>query len=440
MDKITKFLEEKVMPVAGKIASQRHLSALRDAMVLTIPFIIIGSVFLILANLPIPAYIDYLTAHPKIKTALLYPFNGTFNLVALIATFGVGYRLAESYKVDPLASGAVALCSYFVVTPSTIFTVDKMVTTAMNVNYFSSQGLFVGLLIAILSTEIYRRIVQKDIVIKMPEGVPPTVAKSFTTVIPGFIAIITVWIIRLLVENLTTFGSVHNIVGKLLQQPLTNIGTSLVGTIIVFFLINLLWTIGLHGSVIANSVILPIWLQLTSENATAFAAGQPVDHIVTAEFRYLIFIGGSGATLGLVLAMVFLSKSKQMKQLGRLAIGPGLFNINEPLLFGLPIVFNPTMWIPFLITPIVTVLITYLSMDYGLVAKPIGVLPPGTTPTLINGYLMTGSVSGVILQLVLFVTSFVIYFPFFKIMDNQKYKEEQTTLTNQDESKILKVN
>lgn len=369
-----------------------------------------------------------MVAHPNIKTALLYPYNGTFNLVALVATFAVGYRLAESYKVDPLSSGAVALCSYFVVTPSTSFTVDDVVTKAMNVNYFSSQGLFVGLLTAIFATEIYRRIVQKNIVIKMPDGVPPTVAKSFTAIIPGFFVIVSVWGVRLLVENFTGFDNVHTIVAKLLQQPLTTVGTSLAGTIVVFLLINLLWAIGLHGSTIVGSVMLPIWLQLTSENAAAYAAGSPVHNIVTAEFRYLIFIGGSGATLGLTIAMLFFAKSKQLKQMGRLTIGPGLFNINEPLIFGMPIVLNPMMLIPFLITPIVTVLITYLSMDFGLVALPIGVLPPGTMPLIIGGYLMTGSISGMILQIVLFAVAFIIYYPFFRIMDNQKYKEEQDAL------------
>lgn len=430
MGKLSKFLEEKAMPIAGKLSGQRHLNALRDAMVLTIPFIIIGSFFLILANFPIPAYLKFLAVHPGLKTALLYPYNGTFNLLALVAIFGLAYRLAESYRVDPLASGAVALCSYFVVTPSTVFTVNKVSTTAMNVNYFSSQGLFVGLLIAILSTEIYRKIVQKDIVMKMPDGVPPAVAKSFTALIPAFIAIMSVWAIRLFVENFTRFGDVHSVVQKLLQQPLTSIGTSLVGTIVVFLLINLLWMLGLHGSTIVGSVMLPIWLQLTSANAASIQAGTPVHNIVSAEFRYLIFVGGSGATLGLVVAMIFFCRSKQLKQLGRLALGPGIFNINEPLLFGLPIVLNPILGIPFLIMPILTVLITYLSMYFGLVAKPIGVLPPGTTPMLIGGYLMTGSVSGVILQLVIFVISILIYLPFIKIMDKQMYAEEQNELAD----------
>ncbi|MBO0458559.1 PTS cellobiose transporter subunit IIC [Enterococcus hulanensis] len=430
MNKITEYLQEKVMPKANKISNERHLAALRDAMVLTIPFIIIGSIFLILASFPIPAYTEFLNQHQGIKDALLFPFNATFNIVALVATFGLGYRLAESYSVDPLASGCIALASYFLVTPRFSTTIDEVMVTGIDTNYFTSQGLFVGLLIAIVSTEVYRVVIQKNLTIKMPDGVPPTVAKSFTAVIPGFLVVLVVWAIRLLVENLTSFDSIHSVVRVMLEKPLTHLGTSLGGTIIVFLVINLLWCIGLHGSIIANSVMLPIWLQLTSANAASLASGEPVKNIVSAEFRYLIFVGGSGATLGLVIAMAFFAKSKQLKQLGRLSIGPGIFGINEPVLFGFPIVFNPIMWIPFLIMPIVTVLITYLSMQTGLVAKPIGVLPPGTTPPLISGYLMTGSLSGSVLQLLILVLSFAIYFPFFKLADMQKVKEELVASEN----------
>lgn len=432
MNKFTDFLQEKVMPKANKIANERHLAALRDAMVLTIPFIIIGSIFLILASFPIPAYTEFLKQHEGIKNALMYPFNATFNLVALVATFGLGYRLADSYKVDPLASGAIALASYFVITPRFTTTIDEVAVSGINTSYFSSQGLFAGLLIAIISTEIYRITVQKNLTIKMPPGVPPTVAKSFTAVIPGFVVIMVVWALRLLVENFTSFDSVHSLVQTIIAQPLTHLGTSLGGTIVVFLVINLLWCIGMHGSIIANSVMLPIWLQLTSENAASLAAGEPIKNIVSAEFRYMIFVGGSGATLGLVIVMLMFAKSKQLKQLAKLSIGPGIFGINEPVLFGFPIVFNPIMWIPFLIMPIITVLITYLSMSWGIVGKPIGVLPPGTTPPLISGYLMTGNISGSILQLVIIVLSIIVYYPFFKIADNQKVKEETAAIENQE--------
>ncbi|UUX35199.1 PTS cellobiose transporter subunit IIC [Fundicoccus culcitae] len=425
MDRLTTFLQEKVMPTANKIANQRHLAALRDAMVLTIPFIIIGSLFLILASFPIPAYTEFLANHGWLREAFMFAFNATFNIVALIATIGLGYRLGESYSVDPISTATISLASFFVVTPNFTATVADATLTGISTSYFSSQGMFVGLVCAIISTEIYRFIIQKDLTIKMPDGVPPTVSKSFTSIVPGFFVIVVMVITRMVIENFTGFDSVYHLIQVILELPLRNLGTSLIGTIFVFLIINLLWCIGLHGSVIANSVMLPVWLQLTSENAAAHAAGEAIPNIVSAEFRYLIFVGGSGATLGLVIAMLFFAKSDQLKQLGKLGILPGIFGINEPVLFGFPIVFNPIMWIPFLIMPVVTVLLTYLSMQFGLVHMPIGVLPPGTTPPLIGGYLMTGSLSGSVLQLVILIVSFLVYFPFFKMVDRQKYNEEQ---------------
>jgi PTS system cellobiose-specific IIC component len=420
------------MPFAGRVAEQRHLQALRDGMVLTMPLIIIGSLFLILANLPFQAYTDFLADHPQLRTSILYPYRGTFEIMALVATFGIAYRLAESYKVDPLASGAVSLAAFFVGTPFVSYTIGQnpdgtnIIETAYQTGMFTSKGLFVGMVIAILATEIYRIIIQKDIVIKLPETVPPAVARSFSALIPGFAAIMAVWILRLLVENIGDFGNLHNVVTLLLQQPLTQIGTSLVGTLITFLIITLMWSTGLHGATIVGSVMTPVWLTLSNENAASLAAGEPVKHIVTNEFNDIILIGGSGTTLALVLTMVLLARSQQLKQLGRLSIGPGVFNINEPIIFGMPIVLNPIMIIPFILTPAISVIITYLSMDMGLVAKPIGIVTPFTMPPIIGGYLITGSISGSILQLVIIAVSFFIYFPFFKIWDNQKLKEENT--------------
>lgn len=436
MSKVNQFLEEKVMPVAGKIANQRHLGALRDGIILAMPLIIIGSLFLILANLPFQGYLDFLAEHPKLKASLLYPYRGTFEIMALVAVFGIAYRLSESYKVDPLAGGAIALAGYFVATPFVGYVIGKtpegvdIIENAYQTAMFTSKGLFVGMMVALITTEIYRKIVQKNLIIRMPDGVPPAVAKSFVALIPGFIAISVIWGLRLLVENVGDFGSLHNVVAKLLQEPLTSVGTSLIGTIIIFILISLLWSTGLHGASIVGAVMTPIWLGLTAENAKAFEAGEPVKHIVTDQFNDIVFIGGSGTTLSLVIMMLLFAKSQQMKQLGRLGIGPGIFNINEPITFGMPIVMNPLMIVPFILAPVVSVIITYVSMDIGLVAKPIGIVPPWTMPPIIQGYLITGSISGAILQLVIMAISFIIYLPFFKMWDKQKLAEEQQTTEN----------
>ena len=208
------------MPVAGKVAEQRHLLAIRDGLVLTMPFLIIGSIFLIISTLPIPGYSEFMASlfGKNWNVALGYPVSATFNIMALIAVFGIAYRLGEYYKVDALASGALSLVTFLLATPFQVayimpgtkesILVDGVIPAAL----MGSQGLFVAMIIAIISTEIYRFLVQKDDY-KMPETVPPAVTRSFAALIPGFIVVTVVWIIRLIFEH-TTFGSIHNVVGS----------------------------------------------------------------------------------------------------------------------------------------------------------------------------------------------------------------------------------
>lgn len=437
MSKFNDILENKVMPIAGRIAGQRHLQALRDGIILTMPLIIIGSLFLILGFLPIPGYSEFMarTFGDAWLTKLMYPVGATFDIMALIAAFGIAYRLAEKYNVDALSAGAISVAAFLLATPYQVPFTPEGATEAILVGgaipsaLMGSKGLFVAMLIAMLSTEIYRFIIQKNIIIRMPEGVPPAVAKSFVALIPGFVVIGLIWILRLIVEN-TSFESLHNIVGEVLGKPLGILGGSLIGSLVAVFLIQLLWSCGLHGASIVGGVMGPIWLSAMDVNRVAFQDGQAVPNIFTQQFfDIFIYVGGSGATLALVVAMILRAKSQQMKQLGRLAVGPGFFNINEPITFGMPIVMNPLMIVPFILTPLIMVLTTYISMETGLVAKPAGIAVPWTMPPIIGGYLAAGGkISGAALQLVNFVLAFVIYYPFFRIWDKQKLAEETSAI------------
>ncbi|MFD2627820.1 PTS cellobiose transporter subunit IIC [Oceanobacillus kapialis] len=436
MNRFTKFLEEKFMPVAGRIAGQRHLQSLRDGIILTMPLVIIGSFFLILMFIPIPGYEGFMANlfGEAWKDKLGYPVSATFDIMALVASVGVAYNLALKYKLDGLTAGAISLAAFLLATPYTTMFTPEGSETAYEVGgvipaaLMGSKGLFVALLIGILSTEVYRWVVSKNLTIKMPAGVPPSVAKSFIALVPGFAVIAIVWIIRLIIEA-TPFESIHNIVGDLLYTPLSAVGGSLFGSLIAVTLIILLWVAGLHGASIVGGVMDPIWLSKMDENRIAFQEGMAASdlpNIFTKQFfDIFVFMGGSGATIALVIAILFWAKSKQMKQLGRLSVGPGAFNINEPIIFGMPIVLNPLLIIPFLLTPLVIVVTTYIAMSTGLVPKPIGIAVPWTTPPIIGGYLATGSLAGSILQLVNIFIGLLIYLPFFKIWDTMKVKEEK---------------
>ena len=429
-----RFLEEKVMPVAAKIAGQRHLQALRDGLVLTMPLLIVGSVFLVIRWLPFDAWLDYMGKDTNLwGERLSYPVNATFDMMALIAAFGIAYRLAERYAVDALSSGSVSLVAFLLVTPFSVnFTpagaeVAETVGGVIPTAYMGAGGLFVAIIVALLSTEIYRFIIQKKITIKMPDGVPPSVSKAFTALIPAFFVVLLFWLVKIGMEG-TDFGNIHEAIKHYIGKPLEGLGGSLGGSIVAVLAVQLLWSCGLHGASIVGGIMGPVWLKFTADNQAAFEAGKDIPNVVNQQFFDLfIYIGGSGATLALVLAMIFFAKSKQLKTLGSLALPSGIFNINEPITFGMPIVMNPIMMIPFILAPVTICIVTYFAMKTGLAPSTTGVALPWTMPPLISGYMATGNnIMGSVMQLVNFAIAFIIYFPFFKMWDAVKYKEEQT--------------
>jgi len=444
MNGITKFLDEKFMPTMAKVGEQRHLQSVRDGIVLTTPLVIIGSLFLILAFLPIPGYESFMSSifGGNWQSNLLYPVGVTFDLLAIFVAIGVSYRLAERYKMDPLSVAAVSFASFMLVTPYKISFqpegMDKTFDVAgIPLALTGSKGMFVAIIVALITTEIYRFIVKKNIVIKMPDGVPPAVAKSFASLAPGFASLLVMWLIRLILQ-VTPFENIHNIVGELLGKPLSLLGGSLAGAICAVLIAQLLWVTGIHGQGLVWGIMSPVWLSLVDQNRVAYTAGQEIPNIVNIQFMDIFYsIGGSGTTLGLALLLFFRSKSKQNKQLGRLTLAPGIFNINEPIIFGLPMIMNPIMMIPFIFIPVIIVTVSYLAMDFGLVAKTAGIMVPWTTPAPIGGFLATGGkISGAALQLFNVLLASALYYPFFRIWDKQKLKEENEFSKTENINKI----
>lgn len=420
MNGLMVFLEEKVQPIGVKIGGQRHLLAVRDGLVLSMPLIIVGSLFLVLSSLPIPGYQEFIGSifGEEWTSTMGFVVNSTFGVMALISSFGIANSLVKSYSIDGNTAGIISLCSLLLVTP---LTKDN----GIDMTYMGSKGLFVSLLIGLIVGEIYRRMVQAEIVIKLPDSVPPAVSKSFVALIPAAVCLTFFWVLRLVIASVG-LGNLHEVIGKVVGVPLSYVGGGFIGGLVAVLVTGIFWSVGILGWDLVQSVLNPLWLQMLDENRLAFQAGKEIPHILnTTFFNVFVWMGGSGSIIGLAILLMFFSKSKQNKELGKLGFPPNVFNISEPIMFGFPVVMNPLILIPFTITPIVIYIISYSAMATGIVAKTAGILVPWTMPPIIGGYLATGGhISGAILQLVCLIVSIVIYYPFFRMIDNQYYQDE----------------
>ncbi|NAO99367.1 oligo-beta-mannoside permease IIC protein, partial [Halomonas sp. MG34] len=263
------FMERYFMPVAGKLAEQRHLKAVRDGIIAVMPLLIIGSIFLIISSPPYKPWVEFMA---PFAPSLSIPVDATFGLLGLIAVFSIAYNLAKSYGMDGLSAGVLSTAAFFVATP---------LTEEGNIplNLMGSEGLFIAILLAITTVEIFRFFEKRNIVIRMPDTVPPSVWRAFTALIPGAVIITLVWGVDLLLRSSWDL-SLHGIVGAVLREPLQMLGGSFWGAMIAILLIHLLWSFGIHGISVVASVMAPIWYSLTDENIAAQRAGEELPHIV----------------------------------------------------------------------------------------------------------------------------------------------------------------
>lgn len=421
MSKMNQILEEKMLPIAAKLGSNKILISIRDGITLSMPLIIIGSLFMIIASFPIKVWTDWLTA-VGIDTYLWKGVDSSFGLMGLITSFGVANSLARQNKVDGVSAGIISLSSFIVVTPF----VTGEAGSGITVGYMGSKGLFVAMIIGIISALIFNWFIKRNIQIKLPDTVPPAVAKSFSALIPGA-AIITLWLVVFAVLDKMNIGNIHDIMMIVLGGPLGLLGNNIFGTIIAILLNSLFWFVGIHGGNVVNSILQPIWLMNSDANRLLFQADSAahLPNIITLPFiDNFVYMGGGGATIGLVIAIAIIARrknaSKMTKAMAPLTLTPGIFNINEPTMFGLPIVMNVSLIIPFILAPIANAVISYSAMASGLVARTTGITVSWTMPPIISGFLTTGNhISGAVLQLVCIIVDVAIYWFFYKAVEKQ---------------------
>lgn len=431
MGKIMEFIESRLMPIAGKVAQQRHLGAIRDAYISFMPFIIVGSVLLVISSFPSVAYKDFMASifGHNWSSNIEIPFSVIFSGMSLFIAFMVAYRLAERYKIDRISAGILSLSAFLVLTP---FAHVEGIGTVIPTEWLGSRGLFVAMIGAILWTEIFRWFIDKKITIKMPDGVPPAVEKSFAALVPATVVLCLALIIRLAFAN-TDYLTLHQFIYDVLATPVRSFGTSFFGALMTALTITLLWSVGINSGSMVNGIMRPIWAENQQENLNAVAQGLAPPHVVTEQFFDIIWMGGAGATLSLIIAILIFSRSQHIKKVGKLAAGSSIFNINEPVLFGLPIIMNPIMLIPFNLVPLVLVTCQYVAMSIGLVATTTGAFIPWTLPPIFSGFIVTASISGAIMQIVNLAIGAMIYLPFLRILDKQ-YRATEIPEENEQET------
>lgn len=419
MERFMKWIEEKLMPPMAKLAEQRHLRAVRDGIISTLSLIIVGSFFLVIVNLPIDSWKAFI--EPRLGDIVL-PFRITVGLMALYASYGMGYSLARSYDLDGVSGGVLSMAA-FLMTNIPLNVVDKATDTPLGwilpMQYLGGAGMFTAILTMILAVEILRFCKTKNITIKMPEQVPASVARSFEALIPASFIIIIVWVIRVMLGF-----DINDAIMKLFSPLVKIAGNTYLGVLIPTLLITLLWAAGVHGVSVIGSLLRPIWLVLLEENMQVVANGGIAQNIGTEGFYDLfIWIGGSGGTLALCV-LFLLSKSTYLKQVGKFSLVPGLFNINEPMIFGAPIVLNPILAIPFIVGPSIAATTTYIAMKLNLV-KRVSVMAPWTLPSPIKAVIATNDWRAAVLSILNFLILMAIYYPFFKAYEKKLLEEEK---------------
>lgn len=413
MNNFMTWLQEKVMPPMAKVGNNKYLVSIRNGLVLTLPAIISGSVFLILGNIPITPWLNFIKPYEDMINVAV---NGSFGIISLLAVIGIGYELAKALDVDAISGAGLATMAFIITSFSNKHT--------LNVDNFSSSGLFTAIITAFIAVSIFSFFIKRNIIIKLPDGVPTAVSNSFVALLPGFVILILFWVVR---EPLNI--DINQVIQSIFH-PLLFAMNSLPGILVYTLLVSVLWVCGVHGDMTLEGIADPIFLQFLAANGTALANHQPLPYVTASGFSSLfVNVGGTGATITLVALMLF-SKSKTYRDLGRLAFPSALFEINEPVIFGFPIVMNPLTMIPFIVIPLVLATLSYILITIGWISAP-SAMVPWTMPPIIGPLMATGwDWRAAVWSAIELVIAGAGYYPFFKVAEKQMVEHENESADN----------
>ena len=408
MSRATELLNRHVVPPLTALSENTYLSAIRAGMVSVVPLTIIGGLFLIVSFFPLAGWDKIIERYLPL---LQIPVTATFGLLAVFACFAIGYDLGKRLNQEAIVSATIATLIFLMLQlqlKDATFIMDNL----------GSKGLFIAIIIALVSVRVQKFFTDRNLVIKLPKNVPPIVYESFLSLSPLFFLVVTFWLLR--------FGLGVDI-NSLVQsafKPLVFALNTLPGILVYAFLVTLLWSVGINGDNAMDAIVAPIFLQYLAANVDATTHGQPLPYITAnGFFSTFVNLGGTGATIALALIMLN-SKEPGFRKVSRLSLPTQIFGINEPIFFGFPIVLNPIFMIPYILNALVLTAGTYLLMHWDIIHKPF-VNVPWTTPPIIGQYLVSGGDWRAAVWGVLSIgIAMLVYFPFAKAAERQRLKAE----------------
>jgi cellobiose PTS system EIIC component len=390
------------------LSDNTYLSAIRAGMVAIVPLTIIGGLFMIVAYLPVPRWEERVAAYLPV---LQIPVTATFGLLAVFACFAIAYDLGIQLKQEGVVSAMIATAIFLMIQVNP--TDQTLVMDGLG-----SKGLFTAILVALVCVRVQKLFTDWGVVIRMPANVPPIVYQSFLSLVPLFFLVVAFWVIRFIA------GVDINALVQTAFAPLVFALNTLPGILVYALLVTMLWSVGINGDNAVDAVVAPIFLQYLSENVTAMTKGQPLPYVTAyGFFTTFVNVGGTGATIALALCL-FNSREAGFRKVSRLSLPTQVFQINEPIFFGLPIVLNPVFMVPYVLNALILTIGTYLLMSWGVINRPL-VNIPWTTPPIIGHYLVSGGDwRAAVWGAVSIVVAMLVYYPFARAAERQRLRSE----------------
>lgn len=423
-------LQNVLLSISAKVESNKYLGSIKEAFTMFVPFIIVGSFgsmlnILVAGANGLAKWVPWLS---KLSPAFTTINFVTISCMSLPIAFLIGYKLAEKEQVPQLESGLIGLLSYLAVCPNTISTVveglkDPVVSSGLGSGVIGAQGLFVSMIMSILAVKLFKVLTNIDAIkIKMPDSVPTGIARSFNILIPIFI-IITVFSVAGCLFNAYTGNYINVWIYNIIQVPLQALANTTVGIVILSLVNQIFWFLGIHGGMVIEGVRGPLSAAGLAENISAVQAGGVATNILTRGFwTSFVVVGGGGITLSLLIAIFIFSKREDHKSIAKFSLIPGICGINEPVVFGLPLVLNPIFAIPFILNSVIAAFIAVVATNIGFLTCGVLDCPPGL-PVFVTGFISYG-IHGIIVQAIILIVTFIIWVPFV-LMSNKQAKLEQ---------------